>query len=302
MTLGETNFISVWCCAMAFSLLVTLREGIEMALIVAILLGYLRSIGQKRQFRNVWLGVGVAAIACIAIGAGLEVASSELDKRAVEAFEGFAMIFAVVVLTAMAFWMKRQASGLSAELRAQVDRALSSGSVVAVVLLAATSVGREGLETTLFLFAGSTSAASGTEFVLGGVLGFGIAAVFGLLMYQGSARLPLKQFFTVSSVVILIIAAGLLSNSLAKLHEAALLDNLGTRPWDTDHLIAITSTPGKFLNTLLGYDSAPAISQIVLYWGYLTAALSAYLFWPVTRVRAQATTSRVPAGAPPARR
>ena len=287
---------------MAFSFLVTLREGIEMALIVAILLGYLRSIDQKRHFRSVWFGVGVAALACVAIGAGLEVASSELDKRAVEAFEGFAMIFAVVVLTGMAFWMRRQASGLSAELRAQVDRALGSGSVAAVVLLAATSIGREGLETTLFLFAGSTGAASGAEFVLGGVLGFAIAAAVGLVIYQGSARLPIKQFFTVSSIVILVIAAGLLSNSLTKLYEAALIDNLGVRPWDTDHLISVTSTFGKFLNTLLGYDSAPAISQIVLYWGYLTAAIAAYLFWPVSRTPARSESLPVSAGAIPPRR
>jgi len=285
---------------MAFSFLVTLREGIEMALIVAILLGYLRSIDQKRHFRSVWLGVGVAALACIAIGAGLEIASSELDKRAVEAFEGFAMIFAVVVLTGMAFWMRRQASGLSAELRSQVDRALGSGSVAALVLLAATSVGREGLETTLFLFAGSTAAASGLEFVLGGALGFAIAAAVGLVIYQGSARLPIKQFFTVSSIVILVIAAGLLSNSLTRLYEAALIDSLGARPWDTDHLISVTSTFGKFLNTLLGYDSAPAVSQIVLYWGYLTAAVAAYLFWPVSRIPARSES--LPAGALPPRR
>ncbi len=287
---------------MAFSFLVTLREGIEMALIIAILLGYLRSIGQKRQFRNVWLGVATAAVACIAIGLGLEVASRELDKRAVEAFEGFAMIFAVAVLTGMAFWMKRQASGLSAGLRAQVDRALGGGSVAAVVLLAATSVGREGLETTLFLFAGSTGAASGVDFILGGALGFFIAAVVGLVIYQGSARLPIKQFFTVSSVVILIIAAGLLSGSLAKLHEAALIDNLGVRPWDTDHLVSVTSTFGKFLNTLLGYDSAPAISQITLYWGYLTATVAAYLFWPISRRPARSEALPAPASAIPPRR
>ncbi len=276
---------------MAFSFMVTLREGIEMALILAILFGYLRSIGQRGQFRNVWIGVGVAAAACIAIGVGLEMASRELDKRLVEAFEGFAMIFAVIVLTGMAFWMRRQASGLSSNLKAQVDRALGSGSVAAIVLLAATSVGREGLETVLFLFAGSSSGASGTSFVLGGALGFAIAAVVGVVLYTGSTRLPLKQFFTISSIALIVIAAGLLSNSLTKLFEAALIDNLGSRPWDTDHIISITSTPGKFLNTLLGYDSAPAISQIVLYWGYLAIAIAAYLFWPIQRRPAPAPDS-----------
>ena len=261
---------------MTFSFLVTVREGIEMALIVAILLGYLRTVGQKQHFRDIWFGVAVAAAICLAIGASLEIASAELDKRVVEAFEGFAMIFAVIVLTGMAFWMKRQSAGISRELRAQVDSALNKGSVTALVLLAATSVGREGLETTLFLFAGSRTAGSGFDFVLGGVLGFVVAAAVGVGIYQGSRWFPMKQFFQVSGAVVIILAAGLLANSVVKLYEAALLTNLGDRPWDTDHLVSITSNLGKFLHTLLGYDSAPSMTQIVLYWGYLAIVGSAF--------------------------
>lgn len=268
---------------MTFSFLVTLREGVEMALIVAILLGYLRSVGGRQHFRAIWLGVGVAAAVCIAIGVALEVVSKELDKRVVEAFEGFAMIFAVIVLTGMALWMKRQAAGISAELRASVDTALSTGSVTALVLLAATSVGREGLETVLFLFAGSTSGVSGPEYLLGGVLGFAVAGVVGVGIYQGTTWLPIRWFLLVSGVVVLVLAAGLLANSVTKLYEAAIITDLGSRPWDTDGFISITSTEGKFLNTLLGYDSAPSVLQLALYWTYLTAAVAAFLFLPVGR-------------------
>ena len=74
---------------MFFSLLVTAREGLEMALIIAILLGYLRSVGQKQHFREIWYGVGAAAALSIAFGGGLEIASRELDGRVLEAFEGF---------------------------------------------------------------------------------------------------------------------------------------------------------------------------------------------------------------------
>jgi high-affinity iron transporter len=266
---------------MAFSFLVTLREGVEMALIVAILLGYLRSIGQRKHFREVWYGVAVAAAICIAIGAGLEIASKELDDRVVEAFEGFTMVFAVIILTGMAFWMKRQASGISSELRASIDSALSRGSVTAVVLLAASSVGREGLETTLFLFAGSTTGGSGTQFVLGGVLGFVIAVVVGVAIYHGSRRLPLKHFFNVSGVAVIVLAAGLLATSVVKLYEAAILTNLGDRPWDTEKYISITSNLGKFLNALLGYDSAPAMLQIGLYWSYLLIVGALFIFLPL---------------------
>ncbi len=271
---------------MTFSFLVTLREGIEMALIVAILLGYLRSTGQKRHFREIWIGVGVAAAACIAIGVGLEVASRELDKRTVEAFEGFAMLFAVVILTGMALWMKRNASGMSRELRAHVDQAIGRGSMAALVLLAATSVGREGLETVLFLFAGSTNAASGQDYLLGGLLGFTVAFVVGVAIYRGSQWLPIRQFMLASTVVVIILAAGLLATSVVKLYEAALITDLGSRPWDFEHLISITSTEGKFLHTLLGYDSAPSMLQIGLYWGYLVVATAAVFLIPARRPRA----------------
>src|SRR5439155_18405554 len=146
---------------MLFSLLVTLREGTEIALVITVLLGYLRNIGQKRHFRDVWLGV-VAAVALSLVFAGvLEATSRELNGRVLEAFEGFTMLFAVAVLTWMVFWTKRQSAGISGELRHQVDEALSRGSVLTLALLAFSSVGREGVETTLFLFAGSTNADSG---------------------------------------------------------------------------------------------------------------------------------------------
>jgi high-affinity iron transporter len=282
--------------AVLFSFLVTIREGVEMALVVTILLGYLRSIGQRRHFRDIWIGVVVAAAICLVIGAGLEVASRELDSRVVEGFEGVTMLSAVVLLTAMAFWMKRQARGISAELRAHVDQALGAGSVAALVFLAASAVGREGLETTIFLFAGSTTADAGLPFVLGGLLGFAAAAAIGVAIYHGSSRIPLKQFFSFSGVVVIILAAGLASNGIARLHEAALLTNIGARPWDTDSLISSTSTLGQFLNTLVGYDSAPAISQIVLYWTYLLGTVAAFLLLPAGRPSKQAASpSTLPA-------
>ncbi|HEU4760027.1 MAG TPA: FTR1 family protein [Dehalococcoidia bacterium] len=265
---------------MLFSLLVTAREGLEIALIITILLGYLRSIDQKQHFRQIWYGVGAATGLSLAVGGGLELASRELDGRVLEAFEGSTMLFAVAVLTWMLFWMKRQSAGISRELREQVDRALSGGSVAALVLLAFSSVGREGVETALFLFAGSTKQASGLLFVTGGIAGFALAGVAGVVLYYGAARLPLKQFFLVSGVVLMVLAAGLLTNALTALHGATLIRDLGARPWDTDAIVPMTSSLGKFLHTLLGYDSAPAMSQIVLYWSYLLLIMTAYLAWP----------------------
>ncbi len=279
---------------MLFSLLVTLREGIEIALVITILLGYLRNIDQKRHFREIWIGIGLAAALSLAFGVALEMTSRELSGRVLEAFEGFTMLFAVAVLTWMVFWMKRQSAGISRELRSQIDSALSHGSVLALAMLAFSAVSREGIETTLFLFAGSTGSASGTQFVLGGLFGFGIAAIAGVALYYGAAKLPLKQFFLVSGVAVIVLAAGLLSNSLANLHAAALIDNIGRRPWDTESTIPMTSTMGKFLHTVLGYDSAPALAQIALYWSYVVIVLGAYFLIPAGK---PATARRVQASA-----
>jgi len=154
---------------------------------------------------------------------------------------------------------------------------------VALGLLAFSAVGREGIETTLFLFAGSTNESSDALFVTGGIFGFVIAAAAGVVLYYGSAKLPLRQFFLGSAIVLMVLAAGLLTNALADLHEATIIRELGSRPWDTESFISMTSTLGKFLHTVLGYDSAPAISQIVLYWTYLVVVLGAYLLWPAAR-------------------
>ncbi len=267
---------------MLFSLLVTLREGIEIALVVTILLGYLRKIDQKRHFRQIWIGVAAAATLSLAFGGALEITSKKLNGRVLETFEGFTMLFAVAVLTWMVFWMKRQSAGISHDLRRQIDTALSGGSVMALSLLAFAAVAREGFETTLFLFAGSTNT-SGTQFVLGGVIGFALAAASGVVIYYGAAKLPLKQFFLVTGVVVVILAAGMLANALSNLYAAAIIPDLGIRPWDTESTIPMTSTMGKFLHTVLGYDSAPALAQIALYWSYVIVVLGAYLLVPFSR-------------------
>lgn len=286
---------------MLFSLLVTLREGLEIALIVTILLGYLRNIGQKQHFREVWLGVIAAAVLALGVGVGLVVASRELSGRVLEAFEGSAMLFAVAVLTWMVFWMKRQSAGISANLRREIDVALSAGSVVALALISFSSVAREGIETALFLFAGSTGSVSGVQFVIGGAAGFGIAAAAGVVLYYGVARLPLKPFFLATGVAVIFLAAGLVSNGISGLHSAALLPNIGARPWDTEATLSMTSTTGRFLNTVLGYDSAPAWAQIAAYWGYLIVVLGAYLAWPDRRRKnphTESASAALPAAQP----
>lgn len=264
---------------MLFSFMVTLREGIEISLVVAIVLGYLARTGNRQHFRPVWIGVGAATATSVAFGAVLHVTAAGLSGAALEAFEGFTMLAAVIVLTWMVFWMRKQSATLGRALRDEVDVAIAGGSLLAVVGLAFSAVIREGFETALFLFAGST-AASGNDalgFVAGGVLGFLVAAMVGAVVYRGAHRLPLRQFFAVSGVVVLVLAAGLLSNGLAELMESGLIPMLGGRPWDTDALLSTTTSTGRFLHTLVGYDPAPTLGQIAAYFSYLGAGLVALL-------------------------
>jgi high-affinity iron transporter len=137
------------------------------------------------------------------------------------------------------------------------------------------------LETALFLFAGSSSQGVDVAFLVGGILGFVIAAAVGVVLYYGLAKLPLHHFFTVSAVALMVLAAGMLANSLTELHEATIITELGHRPWDTEHLLPMSSDLGKFSHTVLGYDSAPAMSQIILYWSYVLLAVAAYFALPL---------------------
>ncbi len=264
---------------MFYSFLIVLREGFEIALVLAIVLGYLLRTGNRELFRAVWLGAGAAALLCVTAGAILEVTSSSLSDTTQEAFEGFTMLFAAAVLTWMVFWMRKQAASIGHDLRHQVDVALEGGTLTALVVLAFVAVLREGLETVLLLFAGASSERgdSASAFLGGAALGGVVAAVLGYLVYRGSHVIPMRQFFTVTGLVVLVIAAGLISTGVGNLQASGLMGNLGSRPWDTDAFLSQTTTLGKFLHTLIGYDSAPTWGQIVLYWTYLITGLGAFL-------------------------
>lgn len=263
---------------MLYSFLIILREGFEIALVLAIVLGYLKRTGNASRFPAVWAGAGAAAGLCLVAGGLLELTATHLSGSAQEAFEGATMLIAVVVLTWMVFWMRKQAASIGRELRGKIDVALESGSVAALVALAFIAVLREGLETVLLLFAGaSASNGSTASFLAGAALGGTVAAALGYLVYRGSHVLPVRQFFVITGLIVIVIAAGLLSNGIAELQESGLIGNLGSRPWDTDAYLSLTTTLGKFLHTLLGYDSSPTWGQIILYWGYLIASVSAFV-------------------------
>ncbi len=262
------------------SLLITLREGLEAALITGIILAYLAKIGHRDHSRTVWAGVGFGVVASLLAGAVIFFTAGELEGRSEDLFEGTAMFAAVAVLTYMIFWMRKQAINIRAHLQAQVHTALESESTVALGLLAFVAVGREGIETALFMFA-ATKAATPVAAIAGGLLGLGTAVIVGYLLYRGTYRLNLRTFFNVTSVLLLVFAAGLLAQGIAEFHSAGIVTPL--RLWDAHRLLDEGSPVGAFLQSLLGYHQYPSLVQIVAYIAYLVLVGWGYFRPPTAR-------------------
>lgn len=264
------------------SLLITLREGLEAALIIGIILAYLVQSDNRAAFRHVWTGTGLAVLVSLIAGAGIYFASGEFSGRGEEIFEGIAMFLAAGVLTWMIFWMRRQAANIKAHLHAQVDSVLTSGSSLGLVLLAFVVVVREGIETILFLFAATRVAESPAAFTAGGVLGLVLAVAIGYSIYKGSSRLNLRTFFNVTSAVLIIFAAGLLAHGIHEFHEAAVIPPVIEHVWDINHMLPEKATFGRFLTAITGYNGNPSLVEVAAYFVYLGAALGFY-FRPAQR-------------------
>jgi high-affinity iron transporter len=202
--------------------LVVLREGFEASLIVGIVLAFLDRTGRRDGFWPVWLGTGVALAISVAVGAVLFAIGAELEGSSEAAFEGATMLLAACLLAWMVFWMRRQARTIRRELEAQVARALASGSALALALVAFVGVLREGVETALFLF-GTVEGSDTLVATTSAAVGLAAAVALGYLLYRGAARLDLRRFFTVTSVLLLLFAGYLLAQGLHELGEAGVL-------------------------------------------------------------------------------
>ncbi len=266
---------------MAF--VITLREGLEAALIVGIVLAYLGRIGARRGARYVWWGLGLALAVTGVTGGLVGALALRLEEDALELFEGGAMFLAAAVLTWVIFWMKRQAASFRLHLQAQVDRALAAGNGLALGLLSFTAVTREGLETVLFLTGGAGMASSPTAYWLGAALGLLAAAGLGYLAYAGTARLPLQAFFSVSGLLLIVFAGGMVINGIKEFQEVGLIPPLVKPVWDTYALIPDTSVLGRFLSSLFGYDPTPSLMQVLAHWAYLVTVTVLFLRPPSRR-------------------
>jgi high-affinity iron transporter len=202
------------------SFVITLREGFEAALIVGLILAYLKKTGNLGHAREVWLGVGLAVAFSLLMGGILFATVGEVEGRAEQLYEGTAMILAAGVVTWMAFWMKKQATTIGAHLRERVGESLAAGGGLALAAVAFIGVAREGLETGLFLFASSEDAGPVLA-VSAGVAGLIAAVALGVAFYRGALRLDLRKFFLVTGVLVIAFAAWLIYGGLHEFGELA---------------------------------------------------------------------------------
>lgn len=263
--------------------LITLREGFEAALIVAIVLAAVRTQGRLELRRWIWLGTAGALLLAAIVGWILHITIDDLTGVARQRTFAIICLAAAGLLTWMIFWMRRHARSLRSELQHQVEAALGH-SALALAGVAFLAVAREGLETALFLIS-TTSADDGSRIVIGGLLGLAVATVLGVAVYHGSRVIPMKAFFEVTGVLIIMFAAGLLSRAVQFLQAAGDLGTADNAVYDLTgfHWLTIDSEAGKFLAGILGWDPRPSMEQVLVYLLFLVPVLVAFFWKPKAR-------------------
>ena len=265
---------------MGAAFVIALREGIEAALIVSIVLAYLKQLGRSDRSHLVWWGTGLAVALSTILGTIIFSVGAEFEGTAEEIFEGLVTLTAVGVLTWMIFWMRRQGARIKSELQHKVDTALTAGGL-ALAAIAFFAVLREGVETALFLFA----AAEGTAVegggvaaqLLGAMLGLGLAVVLGVLLYRGGIRMNLRTFFKVTGVILVVVAAGLFAYSVHELQEAGWLPFLESPAFDLSATLPDDEGIGAVLRGLVGYNADPGVLEVLAWVAYLVVVGALYL-------------------------
>jgi high-affinity iron transporter len=255
-----------------------LREGVEAALIVAILLAYLNRSGNGAQASKIWLGTGLAALLSVAAGIVIFQTAGSLEPPYEQYFEATALLIAAAVVTWMLFWMLRQSKALRGELHARIERTLTEGTAMGLALLAFSAVIREGLETSIFLVGQATSVrAEASSIVLGALLGLAAAVGIGWIFYTGSRRIDLRSFFRWTGIGLIFIAAGLLSQAIHELVEVGAIPFGSATAYDLSSVLPDASGIGQFLRAILGYSAAPETTTLGVHIAYLVVVLGLYL-------------------------
>jgi high-affinity iron transporter len=260
--------------------LIMFREGLEAALIVSLIASYLKRTQRSQWLGVVWIGVILAAALCLGLGIFINETTGEFPQKQQELFEGLVAVVAVCILTYMVFWMRKVSRSVKTHLEGAIDNALSAGkgqgwALVAMVFFA---VAREGLESVFFLLAAFQQDV-GVQAPIGAVLGLVAAILVGMMIYWGGIKLHLAKFFKWTSLFILFVAAGLAAGAIRAFHEAGLWNYLQDIAFNLTDVLSTHSLLGTFLEGILGYQEAPSVSEVLVYFLYLIPALI-FFFMP----------------------
>jgi high-affinity iron transporter len=256
--------------------LIGLREGLEAALVVSILVAFLVRTNRREVLPKVWLGVGLAVAISMGVTAALALTQQALTFQAQEAFGGSLSIIAVGFVTWMIFWMRRNARTLSQELRGRLDDAIRMGPV-AVVVMSALAVGREGLETAVFFFAAAQAAGQTTGPLIGFLLGIAASVGLAYLLYRGAVKINLGKFFTVTGFFLIFVAAGILAYGVHDLQEAGILPGLTTLAFDVSAAVPPDSWYGTLLKGVLNFSPQTTVLEAVVWVAYVGVVLPVFL-------------------------
>ena len=281
--------------------LIGLREGLEAALVVSILVAYLVKTGRRDLLPRIWIGVGAAVTIALAFGFALFFGPRGLSFEAQEAIGGTLSILAVALVTWMIFWMARAARSLSGHLRGQVDVA-ADGPWWGLVLVAMLAVGREGLETALFIWSATEAVSRDTNStwqpLLGAALGIATAVAIGYLLYRGAIRINLAAFFTWTGAFLILVAGGVLSYGVHDLQEAGILPGLDNLAWDVSDVIDPSTWYATLLKGIFNFSPQTTVLEATVWVLYVVPVL--FLF--VRGVRRRDVTPASPAPQAPVTR
>jgi high-affinity iron transporter len=256
--------------------LIGLREGLEAGLLVSILVAFLVRTDRRSELPKVWLGVGIAVVVSAGVTLALALAQQQLTFEAQETFGGILSIIAVGFVTWMIFWMRRAARSISAELRGKLEGALAMGPA-AVVVMAALAVGREGLETALFFFTAAQAAGETAQPLIGFSLGIAAAIVLAYLIYRGAISLDLSRFFTVTGVLLIFVAAGILAYGMHDLQEAGIVPGLNTLAFDVSAAVPPDSWHGTLLKGIFNFSPQTTVAEAIVWVAYVAVVLPLFL-------------------------
>ena len=256
--------------------LIGLREGLEAALVIGILVAYLVKTDRRSMVSSVWLGVAIAIAVSLGFGAVLTFGPRGLSFKAQELIGGVLSLIAVAFVTWMIFWMSRTARSLKGELEGKLGAAALAGRA-SLVIVAMLAVGREGLETALFLWAATKAASSTTSPLIGAALGLASAAILGALIYRGAVKINLAKFFTWTGAVLVLVAAGVLSYGIHDLQEAGALPGVTNLAFDVSRQVPPSSWYGTLLKGTVNFSPATTWLEAICWLAYVVPVMWFFL-------------------------